>query len=55
MICPINVQDKSQVVIFSEIAHKFVTENKPAIVIDIFADELPLNASGFEHVNLAKR
>ena len=44
-------QGRHQVTLLPEVLDDFVTEDNPARVIDVFVDELPLDALGFERVN----
>ncbi|WP_154953065.1 transposase, partial [Klebsiella grimontii] len=44
-------QGRHQVTLLPEVLDDFVTEDNPARVIDVFVDELQLDALGFERVN----
>ncbi|GLR09573.1 hypothetical protein GCM10007905_22930 [Mixta theicola] len=44
-------QGRHQVTLLPEVLDDFVTEDNPVRVIDVFVDELQLDALGFERVN----
>ena len=44
-------QGRHQVTLLPEVLDDFVTEDNPAKVIDVFVDELQLDALGFDRVN----
>lgn len=47
-------QGRHQVTLLPEVLDDFVTEDNPVRVIDVFVDELQLDALGFERVNTNK-
>ena len=44
-------QGRHQVMLLPEVLDDFVTEDNPVRVIDVFVNELQLDALGFERVN----